>query len=309
VSSADPAKAFTDFWKAQSQAFTQAQEQAGKVFVDGMQAMAAGKFPTMPDLGGTPSKDTDDLARAGQAMTELWSAATALSGVLAKSLPAKSAGANATTVEATWQKLIDPRSWMAGAGEMDDVLGRMAEGPRLADLWEVERRYARVLQAWMNVRRHGLEHNAVVLAAWVQAGQQFTKALAARTDAAKTDPTLPELDSKAALTLWTEIANTQLIETQRSDPYLQTQAMMIRASTELRLAQQEMVEHFGKQYGFPTRTELDDVHRTLTELRREIRVLRRAQRTNPAKPPAPVVDHPAIPPATRRQTTQQRGTR
>ena len=58
---------------------------------------------------------------------------------------------------------------------------------------------------------------------------------------------------------------------------------MIRATTELRMAQQELVEHFGKQYGFPTRTELDDVHRTVTELRRELRAMRREQRT-----PAPV---------------------
>ncbi len=53
---------------------------------------------------------------------------------------------------------------------------------------------------------------------------------------------------------------------------------MIRATTELRMAQHELVEHFGKQYGFPTRTELDDVHRTLTELRRELRAMQRDQR-------------------------------
>ena len=78
--------------------------------------------------------------------------------------------------------------------------------------------------------------------------------------------------------LWTETANQQLLETQRSEPFLQTQAAMIRATTELRMAQQELVEHFGKQYGFPTRTELDDVHRTVTELRRELRAMRREQR-------------------------------
>ena len=68
---------------------------------------------------------------------------------------------------------------MGGTGEMDDVLGRMAEGPRFADLWEAERRYAGVLQAWMNLRRRGLEHNAVVLEAWLQAGRRFTEQLAA----------------------------------------------------------------------------------------------------------------------------------
>ena len=92
------------------------------------------------------------------------------------------------------------------------------------------------------------------------------------------------LDAKAALALWTETANQQLLETQRSEPFLRSQAALIRATTALRLAQQELVEHFGKQYGFPTRTELDDVHRTVTELRRELRVMRREQQMAAAAP-------------------------
>jgi polyhydroxyalkanoate synthase subunit PhaE len=70
---------------------------------------------------------------------------------------------------------------------------------------------------------------------------------------------------------------------------------MIRASTELRMAQQELVEHFGQQYGFPTRTELDDVHRTVTELRRELRTMRRELR-----PPATIAPVPAQQPTRRR---------
>jgi hypothetical protein len=76
---------------------------------------------------------------------------------------------------------------------------------------------------------------------------------------------------------------------------------MIRASTELRLAQQDLVEHFGRQYGFPTRAELDDVHRTVTELRRELRALQRAQRA-PEPPAAPAARQPRVkraPPAKR----------
>jgi hypothetical protein len=77
---------------------------------------------------------------------------------------------------------------------------------------------------------------------------------------------------------------------------------MIRASTELRMAQQELVKHFGRQFGFPTRTELDDVHRTVTELRREVRALQREQRTSAASAV------PATPP-TRRANTKGRSKR
>jgi hypothetical protein len=182
--------------------------------------------------------------------------------------------------------MVDPRTWMGGSGELDEALGRMAEGPRFADLWEAERRYAGVLQAWMNLRRRSLEHNAVTLEAWLQAGRRFTEQVAANGTPA---------DAKAALALWVDTANRELLETQRSERFLQTQAAMIRATTELRLAQQDLVEHFGKQYGFPTRTELDDVHRTVTELRRELREIKR-QSTEVTQQPA------------RRAAVRQRGT-
>jgi hypothetical protein len=190
---------------------------------------------------------------------------------------------------------------MAGTGELDDVLGRMAEGPRFADLWEAERRYAGVLHAWMNLRRRHLEHNAVVLQAWLQAARRFTEQIAARSGAQANG-----LDARAALALWTDTANQELLESQRSEPFLQTQAAMIRATTSLRMAQQELVEHFGKQYGFPTRTELDDVHRTVTELRRELRAMRREQR-EAAPAPAAAAKTPETAQPSRRSVARKRG--
>jgi hypothetical protein len=276
----DYSKAVTDFWTAQGQALMKAQEQAGAAFAQGMTAVTSGKIPMMPAMPSDLSAGATDLANAGKSMMELWSAVTSAAGKLATSLP-KTAGAD-SVVEATLRKIADPRSWMGGTGEMDDVLGRMAEGPRFADLWEAERRYTGVLQAWMNVRRRGLEHNAVVLQAWLQAARRFTEQLAGRSGDAK------PLDAKAALALWTETANQQLLESQRSEPFLQSQAAMIRATTDLRMAQQDLVEHFGKQYGFPTRTELDDVHRSVTEMRRELRAMRRQQNAPPERQAKPL---------------------
>jgi polyhydroxyalkanoate synthase subunit PhaE len=290
----DYAKAAADFWTAQGHALMKAQQQAGRALADGVQAMATGTLPTLPEMPTDLSAGIADLANAGQSVMAMWSAASAMYRRLATTLPATSGGD--TTVEATFRKMIDPRSWMAGTGEIDDVLGHMAEGPRFADLWEVERRYARVLAAWMTVRRRGLEHSAVVLEAWLNAGRRFTEEMAGRAGTGEPTP-----DAKATLALWTETANRQLLETQRSEPFLQTQAAMIRASTELRLAQQELVEHFGRQFGFPTRTELDDVHRTVTELRREMRAMRREQRAAASAKP--------IAPASRRAQAKGRSTR
>jgi hypothetical protein len=140
-----------------------------------------------------------------------------------------------------------------------------------------------------------------MLEAWLQAGRRFTEQLAGRTG-----PDAQTLDAKATLTLWTETANRTLLETQRSEPFLQTQAAMIRATTELRMAQQELVEHFGKQYGFPTRTELDDVHRTVTELRRELRAMKREQRQPVAEAKVAAPAEPLKMPRGARRTGRKR---
>ena len=135
------------------------------------------------------------------------------------------------------------------------------------------------------------------------AGRRFAADMAGRSG--KEAP-----DVKAVLALWAETANRQLLETQRSEPFLATQAAMIRASTELRLAEQELVEHFGRQYGFPTRTELDDVHRTVTELRREIRAMRREHRLSASETtPAASTGQPPATQSIRRQKTERKGAR
>jgi hypothetical protein len=280
VNPIDPGKAFADFWVAQGEAWMKTRAETTKVFVDAMRAFSPGSAQN--GSGSAPadlSGDATELERASRSLKELWSKAATLSGGLVKAFPAATNGD--ATIETTLVKMFDPRAWLGGAGEMDDVLGRMAEGPRFADLWDIERRYARVLAAWMTVRRRGLEHQSVVLEAWVRAGRRFNDALAGRADVEEKRP-----DAKSALALWSDTANQELLETQRSEPFLKTQAAMIRASTELRLAQHDLVEYFGRQYGFPTRTELDDVHRAVTDLRRELRAARRERRADfPAAPP------------------------
>jgi hypothetical protein len=59
-------------------------------------------------------------------------------------------------------KIFDPRGWMSATNEVDEALQRMAEGPRLADLWNVERQFAEVFTAWVRMRQRSLEHNKVI---------------------------------------------------------------------------------------------------------------------------------------------------
>jgi hypothetical protein len=105
------------------------------------------------------------------------------------------------------------------------------------------------------------------------------------------------------LALWVETANTALLETQRSEAYLKSQRKILMASTDLRLAQQEIATFYSEMFGYPTREELDDVHRTVTELRRELRALQRMSRQAPVKVDTPPETSPK---RTRKQSNPRR---
>ena len=277
-------KAVADFWSAQGKALFEAQQSAARSMVEGMQSMlgvdgmqsmfgGGGTMP-LPNLAASP-----ELAQAGDAMLKLWSLATELSTELSGRLAQLGDGNSAA--KDILERVTNPRQWMMGNGEIDEALARMVDGPRLADLWDVERRYGSVMRRWTELRQRSFDHQRVVLTAWMAAAQEYLAAASGRTG---TDG--KALEPKQALALWTEIGNRHMLEAQRSEPYLKSQRDMIRASTELRIAQADLSEFIGKQYGLPTRTELDDVHRSMTEMRRELRKVRRELDAAKARPAA-----------------------
>jgi class III poly(R)-hydroxyalkanoic acid synthase PhaE subunit len=257
--------------------------QGGKGFMAAQQGLFADMAERMTKVPGTeggfaamPANflEAQGLTKANEAFTKLWSSAIEMSQTLTRNM--QKGDKPDPLVAEMLGRIFDPRAWFAGTDGMDEALHHLSEGPRLADLWEVERKTLRVFNAWADLRRRSLEHNAVMLEAWMQAAGGFAKTLNEKADRNEV------LGSwKQVLALWVETANTALLETQRSDIYLKSQREILKASTDLRLAQQEIAEFYSHMFGYPTRAELDDVHRTVTELRRELRALQRAARSAP----------------------------
>lgn len=262
-------QALADLWGKGAQAMASAYPQDVKAMADGMsEAFGAWSVP-----------DNKGLEEARRAFEQSWSAAQDLSSSLTKGMQGSDgSGSSDPIVAAMLARILDPRGWMSATNEVDEALQRMAEGPRLADLWNVERQFAEVFNAWVRMRQRSFEHNKVMLDAWTRAAGAFAKRLNARIENGE-----PPLDSmRAFLTLWGETANEVLLETQRTDAFLETQREVLKASTDLRLAQRTIAEFYSEMYGYPTRAELDDVHKSVTELRRELRALKRSRpRTTP----------------------------
>jgi hypothetical protein len=263
-------KTMAELWGRGGKDFAAAQQS----FLSEMAKTAGGEaaLKAMPPAIPNPQ----GLTKANEAFSKLWSAALELSKAISRNV--RGSERQNPVVEELLGKIFDPRAWFSGPDGMDQALQRMAEGPRLADLWDTERKMLALFNAWMTLRRRSVEHNTVMLDAWFQAAGKFAKDLNEKADRKES------LGSwRDVLALWVETANTALLETQRSEPYLKSQREILKASTDLRLAQQEMVRFYSEMFGYPTREELDDVHRTVTELRRELRALQRAMRDTPKK--------------------------
>jgi len=278
------------------QALTQMWARSGKDFAAAQQSILTNMSRRMAEAAGQKASsasagwfEPQELASANEAFAALWTSALALSQSITRIM--QQGEKTDPLLAEVLSKLFDPRAWFSGLGGMDEALQRMAEGPRLADLWDTERKLLNVFSAWATLRRRSTEHNTVMLEAWMRAAGTFAKTLNEKAGRKERLGTWREV-----LALWVETANTALLETQRSDKYLETQRELLKASTDLRLAQQEVSAFYSEVFGYPTRAELDDVYRSVTELRRELRALERAiratrtrrkaqeRRTKPATP-------------------------
>jgi hypothetical protein len=170
---------------------------------------------------------------------------------------------------ATLGKLFDPAEWSkAMASGADLSLERLTEGPTYATLTDLDRKVVNAQKLWLQRAKDVEQYRQVVQAAWGRAFEQFTKAL--------NDSSAPPLTSaRAVLDLWLTLANEALLEMHHRTEFLEAQRRMTRSSAEYRLQEQELAEAFCIANHIPTRTEMDEVQRTMHELRRELRALKR----------------------------------
>jgi hypothetical protein len=149
----------------------------------------------------------------------------------------------------------------------------MVQGPRLADVWDIDRKIALAFSAWIEMRQRLASYNAVASAPWTEASKRFLETMSAAGTSETSTP-----DWREAFAKWSEISNEELIRNQRTDGFLQAQKELLQAGLQLRSRQDDVAETASVMFGLPTRRDFDDVTRQLTELRREVRALARQVR-------------------------------
>jgi hypothetical protein len=165
--------------------------------------------------------------------------------------------------------MLNPATFLSsGIDELNQVFQRLAEGPDFANIGVLEKKFMRTGQDWTNLCNANAEYQTVISSAWAKAFDRYVKAEA-------DEPQKESIDLDDMMQRWLKVANESLIQAQRSDEFLAAQRKLFKTNTQYKLKQREIIEAWCEAYTMPTRSEVDDLHRMVYELRREFRQLKK----------------------------------
>jgi len=247
-------EALADLWQQSQEAFANAQKEIGEQFQKSLNQMA-----------GTVEREATDPIAAWQNLIKAW-------------VPAWNGGAAPSV---NWPgdldfrkghqaffELLDPQKWTQYAPEQLRVmLERIAHGPQFADLAMPQQQVASAWRESLDYQQAASDMSTVMQQAWTAAYGAYSEKYSLED--------LQKGEMNDALNAWLKSANEALLEAQGSSEFLDAQKRMIRASTEIRARQRDMAETWSDAWQMPTRTEIDDLTRTVHQLRRELREMKR----------------------------------
>jgi poly[(R)-3-hydroxyalkanoate] polymerase subunit PhaE len=194
-----------------------------------------------------------------------------------------------------WQKLSQPwvdssrrASWQVGRAVTGDgpalieltslywdayerTFGRLMESPSLGHTRELNEQLLKGFDAWLEFRRAGFEYQVKLAEAWVQGFEQFMLKLVLLAKKGEPIKGLREL-----LSLWIETVDEAFLAVFGSPEYVRLQGQLVNTAMTYRIHERQIVEALLKISHVPYRSEMDETHRRIYELSKEVRELKRA---------------------------------
>ena len=156
------------------------------------------------------------------------------------------------------------------------TIGRLLGSPSLGYSRELNHRLAEGFHAWQEFLRAGFEYRVVMSEAWMNAVKQTMQRLRERGERGE-----PVISVKQLIEVWTDTADEAFTEIFESRRYIDAQGQVLNSAMALRRKQQEIVDNLLKGSYVPSRSELDEAYRSIYELRKEIRELKKQLAAKP----------------------------
>jgi class III poly(R)-hydroxyalkanoic acid synthase PhaE subunit len=143
--------------------------------------------------------------------------------------------------------------------------------PGLGMTREFNEKFQVGFDAWISWQLATMEYQGVVGEIWEQAFKQFQEDLISLAEKGEKIESLRDF-----VLLWTRGAEQVFTDAFQKEKYVLAQGGMLNAAMDYRVQEREIIEVFLNLYDLPTRSELDETHRRLYELRKEVKTLKKA---------------------------------
>ncbi|MCB2263902.1 MAG: class III poly(R)-hydroxyalkanoic acid synthase subunit PhaE [Candidatus Thiosymbion ectosymbiont of Robbea hypermnestra] len=166
----------------------------------------------------------------------------------------------------------------------------LAEIPSVGVTREHQAKLLRAFDAFVDLRNAMLEFNKMTGEALNKAVEAVMATLVEKSRKGEKVQSVRELNR-----LWLESADKVFSEMYVSGGYLKVQRELSSTGMTFKIMQQDVLEMVLKPLNLPTRSELDDAYKTLYELRKEVKALKKTVREQAEKkvvhePPAPAME-------------------
>jgi class III poly(R)-hydroxyalkanoic acid synthase PhaE subunit len=150
------------------------------------------------------------------------------------------------------------------------TFARLVASPGLGLTREFNEKFQLGFDAWVSWQLATLEYQGVLSELWDQAFKQFQKDIVTLAEKGEKIETLRDF-----VLLWTRGAEQIFTNGFQTESYVLAQGQMLNAAMAYQVREQEIIEVFLDLYNMPTRSELDETHRRIYELRKEVKALRK----------------------------------
>ncbi|MEM7243487.1 MAG: poly(R)-hydroxyalkanoic acid synthase subunit PhaE [Pseudomonadota bacterium] len=164
--------------------------------------------------------------------------------------------------------MFDTSTWATHApDQLRSIFQSMTNIPKLADFYNPSPQLGAQWQEVLDFQQATQKFGTVMQSAWQRAYGRFSQKYSLDD--------LKSGDVKGALDAWLKAANEELLDIQSTQAFMDAQRAMIVATTQLTKRQAEWAESWAEKLQLPTRTEIDDLTKTVYELKKEIRNLKK----------------------------------
>jgi len=152
----------------------------------------------------------------------------------------------------------------------DQTVGALINSPTLGLTREYVAELTEAFDAWVENRRAEFDYYAILHEGWLRTFETLMRRLVQQVQAGQ-----PVQTPRQLLDLWVEIGDRELTELFATERYANAQANLVNTSMTLRLKQRNLLEDWLHSNDMPTRSDVDEAHKVIHDLRKEVRALKK----------------------------------